>query len=734
MGVLLFTVVTGASLYWLITFLRSFSNDLPSSRRETFTLGYPRAPMSGDPVITPVDEQEAKKMPERLPQVKIDYVPTAASVPVVNRCAEVLPNFAPIASKIEESLLFRSLTLGLFAVSVFSLDFSAGTHFSLSGIPFAAVGAAWSWYRRHHAKHWLNIAVSVASLGLVFGVFVPIIFRQIPPYPRPAATLGVMLGAISIALNLGLSFHLYSRRILGYCLLTSVILIGVAAGVSQNIGLQNIGFVILFCGFMAIVLPTLMLDYRSRLALPPIGIQSFPVQGQLSYQRLPWKYLIQLAAVSIGSGIIVAIFLPNFHLPNFSFKPPGIDNIKNIAQQHRQPPNNPPPSTDPNSAPVDRQELARKVFGQPNNNNYPDTIKQENLQLPPELAGELQKFTQQILATSPQPLNSDFDRSTYIAEYLKQHHQDATTATTPASLDAKSIQALIAKCSDDTATCKLVGNKQDLPVVYTSMLRSIGIPARLKTGEQPAQIDLQTKLYPRPTDKPPSQTEMYSPNWGWVNLDSTPDRPVVNLSPTEIERLQAQAQQQLGATPSPSASPTPQPDPNSPNLQPNWNNSVDNSSPPDRVNQPAETPTDFDPNILKTIAISIAIIAGIFWYLWYRNQAQQQLASLHPIERIYRSTIVSLSKTSTAKLPAQTQLEYARIIKHTEHPQIAKIVEEISQLYTAWRYGNQKIDVKHLTKKLQNLQHLQQLAANRKRQQWIANQKALWMPSHSPKN
>jgi TgpA N-terminal domain/Transglutaminase-like superfamily len=721
MGVLLFTVVTAASLYWLITFLRSFSNDLPSSRREAFTLGYPRAPMS-EPVITPVDEAEVKKMPERLPQVNIDYFPATAPMPIVDRSAEVLPNFTPIVSKIEESLLFRSCSVVMFAVSIIAVDFAAKTHFSWVGIPFVTTGAVWSWIRRHHVKHWLNSLVSVMSLGLLFGVFVPILFKQIP------VSIELILGAIMISIQMGLCFHLYSRKALGYCLLTSTVLIGIAAKLSQNIG-----FLILLCGFMAIVIPTMLLDYRSRLALQPIGIQSFPPQGQLSYQQVPWKYLIQLAAVSIGSGIILAIFLPNFRLPDLSFKPPGVDNIKTLAQQYRQPPQNlpAPASTNPNSAPADRQELARKVFGQPNNNNYPDTIKQENLQLPPELVESLQLFTQQILATSPQPLNSDFDRSTYIAEYLKQHHQDAPTAATPASLDAKSIQALIAKCPDDTATCKLVGNKQDLPVVYTSMLRSIGIPARMKTGEQPAQIDPQTKLYPRPTDKPNSQTEMYSPNWGWVNLDSTPDRPVVNLTPAEIERLQAQAQQQLGATPSPSASPTPQPSPNSPNPQPNRDNSIDNSSPP---NQPGEIPKDFDPNILKIIAIAIAIVAGIFWYLWYRNQAQQQLANLHPIERIYRSTIVSLSKTGNAKLPAQTQLEYARSIKNTEHPQIAKIVTEISQMYTAWRYGNQKIDVDRLAKKLQNLQHLQQLAANRKRQQWIANQRALWMPGHSPKN
>jgi hypothetical protein len=89
--------------------------------------------------------------------------------------------------------------------------------------------------------------------------------------------------------------------------------------------------------------------------------------------------------------------------------------------------------------------------------------------------------------------------------------------------------------------------------------------------------------------------------------------------------------------------------------------------------------------------------------------------------------IISLSKTGNAKVRSQTQLEYSHSIKNTEHPQIAKVVAEISQLYTAWRYGKEKIDVQHLAKKLQNLQHLQQLAADRQRQQWIAQQKSLWL-------
>ncbi len=275
MGVILFTIVTAASLYWVTTFLRSFSNDLPSSRREAFTLGYPRAPMSGA-VITPVDDKEVKKMPERLPQVKIDYVPTAAPIPVVDRSAEVLANFTPIPSKIEESLLFRSCSVVMFAVSIIAVDFAAKTHFSWVGIPFVTTGAVWSWIRRHHAKHWLNRLVSVMSLGLLFGVFVPILFKQI------LVQIELIIGAIAISIQMGLCFDLYSRKALDYSLLTSTVLIGVAAKLSQSIG-----FLILFCGFMAIATPTLMLDYRSRLALQPIGVQSVRVQGQLSYRRLP---------------------------------------------------------------------------------------------------------------------------------------------------------------------------------------------------------------------------------------------------------------------------------------------------------------------------------------------------------------------------------------------------------------------------------------------------------------
>ncbi len=607
---------------------------------------------------------------------------------------------------------------GLFAVSIVAVDFAAGTHYGWVGIPFTTAGAVWSWYRRHHAKHWHNISVSIASLAILIAWLVPILVQEMQigidryvlevestaPHFKISVAIALSFGMLFVALQMGLSFHLYSRRVLGYCLVISGLLMGVAASLSQNLG-----FLILLCGFMAIAIPALMLDYRSRLALQPIGIAAVPTRQQLPYQQLPWQYLSQLAAISIGLGLMVAVFLPNFHLPNLSWRSPGLDSLQTLAQKYHPPHSNPPsPSAQPIAPPTPPptvRELATTALGQPDNNNYPDSIKQDNLQLPPELTSQLAQFTHKILATSPQPLKSDFDRATYIAEYLKQHHQSDPQQLAP--VDAKLVQQFIAKCTDSPKTCQLVGNKQDLPIVYTSMLRSIGVPTRLKTGDRLAEIDPKTNLYSRPTDQAQSHTEVYFPNWGWLDLDSTPDRSLFNLTPLQLEQLQnlAFAEQPLPATsPSPSGS-----------IEKNLSPSPTNRSPaPPTAQFDRSHPGALDPVMLRIMVAAIALCSAIGWYLWSQHRAQQQLAKLPPVEQIYRSMVATLSKQGLVKRPAQTQLEYADSASQIYPPQIAKLVWEISHLYTAWRYGKQRIDVNQLAKKLQYFQHLQQLATKKR--------------------
>ena len=744
MGLIIIFIFLIAMFLWLASVIRGLYDVAPSSRREAFALGYPRASMPTEPVVTPV---AAEPKWERLPQVNLDAATTVEPAPAVAPATEGLPQFTIAPSKTEESLLFRSLVLGMFVLSVISVDLAAGTEYSRVGIPFALVGNAWSWHRRHHARHWTNILVSVGSLAILFSCLVPILVAQmqiaidlLTPATKISGTIELALGMLLVSLQMGLSFHLYDRRALGYGIVASGLLMAVAAGLSHDVSL-----LILLCGWMAIAMPTLMLDYRSRLALPPLGIAPLSPPEARSNRTLPWRYLSQLAALSLIVGLMLSVFLPNFHLPDLSGSTAELNRLQTLAQK---PPNSPPATNTP--APTVR-EMASKLLGQPGNSNYPDTIKQDNLQLPPELNSQLQQTTQQILATAPQSLTTDFDRAAYLADYFKQHYQEdpqPANRTDLTPIDSKSIQQFTAACSTAPQTCKLVGTQPDIPVTYTAMLRSIGIPARLKTDDNLAQIDPQTKLYPRPPAKSQSQTEVYFSNWGWLSLDSTPERPLFNPDPRQRERLQQQIQQ-LGGTDdrpkaTPTSTPTSPPTPSNPTSSPSPDPSRDQSAPrpiepapPSPAPSPA-TPPELpkwatDPAIVRTIVLVLAIGGGIAWYSWDRRRQQQQFAHLPPVERIYRSMLLSLSKQNRTILPAQTQLEYAQNIGQTEHPQIAKAVWEISQQYTAWRYGQQPIDVSQLSTKLQYLQHLQQLAANRKRHQWWAQQKSLWIPKNNLK-
>lgn len=726
MGVIVFLVATIASVYWLNKFYRSLSNDLPaaSSRRRVVITDDLRSASREIQALKPVVDTQIAPPAPKLSERLLPILPPTISR--WHRQSGICANFSISPAPTEESLLFRSLGHGLFAIGILATDLAAGTHYSWLGIPWATAGAAWSWHRRHYAKHWLNIGMSGASLGILMVWLVPILAKEmqmaIENYPIPAATpltkmsvaIALALGMLCTALQMGLSFHLYSRRLLGYGLVISGLLMGVAASLSQNLG-----FLILLGGFTAIVIPTLMLDYRSQLALPPIGIAPLRTRHQLPYQHLPWKYLSQLATISLSLGLVLAVFLPSFHLPNLSLQPPGLDPWHTLAQKYRPPQSaDPSPSLQPVATPTPEpsiREIASQALGQPENQNYPDSIKQENLQLPPELASKLQQFTQEILRTSPQPLTSDFDRATYIAEYLKKHYPTDQPTQQQVATDSKLFQQFLTECANTPKSCQLVGNKQDLPVLYTSMLRSIDIPARLKTDDKLGEIDPRTQMYTRPPEQSQSHTEVYFPNWGWFGVDADPDRSLFPLTSHQLDQLK----QIAAAAPPISPSPTPYPA-NSPSPSPSQNQHYPSpipqttplKSPP--PNRPVDrSPLLGDPVILRIAITAIAICGAIVWYLWYQHREQQQIAKLPPVEQIYRAMVANLSKQGLVKRPAQTQLEYADSASNIYPPKIVKVVRDISLIYTAWRYGQEKIDVKQLAKKLQYLHHLQQAAKQR---------------------
>jgi uncharacterized protein YneF (UPF0154 family) len=709
-GLFVFLLVAVIALRFLFNFWRSLEGNLaPRSRRRVELADDLLAPLSTPPPVPPATTVKILERPPEVRSAPNRSLPTPT--PPGNRATQVAAKFDYPLAKTEESVLLRCLVQAMSIVGAIGVDISWGTHYSFSVILFGTSGAVWSWYRRHNFGHWLNSSVSLASVVIVMSGIVPNLVRQ------QQLNGGLLLVILALGLQMCLSFHLYNRQLLGYCLAASTLPMAVAASASQNII-----FPIVLSGFVALAIPALMLDYRSRLALAPIGLDRLDTPKQLSYRQLPWPYLGRLAGLAIGLGLMFSLFVPNLRLPD-------------LALPNRPPPpqqeitTNPPPAVPaappPPTPSANVREAATKLFSQPQNNNYPSAITGENLQLPIELATPLQQFVRQILATSPQPLDSDFERAVYLAEYLKQHHQEDASKLT--ATDA--IETAIAKCKIAPQNCQFAADRRDLPVIYTSMLRSIGIPARLKIDDKPARFDPQTKMYLRPPTASASPTEVYFPNWGWFGMDAAPDRPLFTNDAQQLAQLQSQLQQVATSQPPPATSTSPPAPPNSPTPPSNLDRqspttpadrTPTNLSPP-RSPDPAQYP---DLAILRILFMLVAIGGGIAWWLWYRKQQQQQLAKLPPIEQIYRLMLSNLSKTERAKSPSQTQLEYARSIEHTEQPQINKLVLEISQLYTAWRYGKQKIDPQRLMKKLQHLQHLQQLAAQQHRQQLWARVRA----------
>jgi hypothetical protein len=704
MGVIIFIIAVSSGIY-VANYFRQSLLDLPNGRSNRIPINLSNIPSTNpepivaNPVIeSPILDRSSSPLGDRV---------LLSTPPSSDLRSEVLPNLTIATASIEESLLFRVLVYGMMGLSTIGIDLVGGTHYGWVSMPIMTVGSVWSWYRRYYLKHWFNWLVSIVMFAILTGYPIPILVRDVQaeidrssPALKTQIAVELTLGLIVVGLLMGLSFHLYSRKMLGYCMMMSWISIGIAASLSHNLN-----FLILLCGFAAIGIPALMLDYRSRINLSPIGITHLPKLEQLSYQHLPWQYLTKLAGMAIGIGLILSLFLPNFHLPDLSFKPEGLEKLTALAPKDRLSKPNPQSPPSPQTQ-IDPTKIVPKLLGQPGNNNYPDPIKQDNLKLSPEIAAQLQAFTQKVLTTSPQPLGSDYDLAVYLAQYLKQHHQTGNQPSTLA--DPKLIEQLIAPCKTDPTNCKLVGDRQDLPTLYTSMLRSIDIPARVKIGDKLVELDVKTSAAKDPTASTQSQTEVYFPNWGWFKLDPTPDRPLFDLDDRQIAQLQQQSQELI-------PSPTPE---SSPNLS-------TPTTTPSPTTTTSELPKwDLDPNILKVILIAIAVCGGIIWYLLHQRKERQQLATLAPVEQIYRSMLVNLSKNGRSKHPAQTQLEYAQSIDRIYHPQIVKVTQEISQLYTAWRYGKQPIDVKQLANKLRYLQHLQQLAAQKQRQRQIAKFKA----------
>jgi transglutaminase-like putative cysteine protease len=204
----------------------------------------------------------------------------------------------------EDSIPLRVLvqllvSVGIIATDVASLDVANWSGLSLWAVPLSIVGATWSYYRRRSRNVPVKFCIAIAML-----VALAVFFVQLLSEPNDTR---LALAELLIQLQVFHSFDLPRRKDLGYSMIIGLILIGVGGTLSQTLA-----FAPLLLLFLAIALPALILDYRSRLGLQPS--RSFRRVGiDLSLKRLSLFLL-----VTVALGLTIFAFLPR--LPGYQLR------------------------------------------------------------------------------------------------------------------------------------------------------------------------------------------------------------------------------------------------------------------------------------------------------------------------------------------------------------------------------------------------------------------------------
>ncbi len=333
---------------------------------------------------------------------------------------------------------------------------------------------------------------------------------------------------------------------------------------------------------------------------------------------------------------------------------------------------------------------------------YSETMRKHYLQVPPEILDRVRQRTEELLATSPNPLDSAYEQALYLTQQLKQRY------TLQPELP-------FFEMNEDLVTAFLFNYQGGYPdhfsTALTIMLRSIGIPARLAVGFAPGEFNPFTGLYIVRNTDAYAVTEVYFPQYGWFAFDPIPGH---ELYPPTIEDYES-----FGV------------------LKQFWNWVAGWLPSPVRhwlgiiVNAVAVTLARALGWLWRVItngwigfftglilAIATAFIGWLGWQQWLNWRRMRRLAKLPPMERFYQQMLGVMKQRGFGKHPAQTPLEYVQVSRTHQSLESATAIAEISEAYVRWRYGGEDVNLEQVKQQLERLlkdsQPLRQLQKNRR--------------------
>ncbi|MCM0593123.1 MAG: DUF3488 and DUF4129 domain-containing transglutaminase family protein [Gloeotrichia echinulata CP02] len=212
--------------------------------------------------------------------------------------------------EVEDSITLRLLVLALVIMGIVATDIAAQTLFSLWAIPLSMGGAIWSYYRRRDANVTIKFCIALGML-VALGAFFGRIFGELNDTRLGLAELLIQLQVLH-------SFDTPRRKDLGYSIVIGLILLGVAATLSQTLGFAPVLLL-----FLAIALPTLVLDYRSRLGLDKLKVKQQKVKETKLSSLLPFYLLLFTVIISLGLAIFAILpRFPGYQLRTFPVSSP----------------------------------------------------------------------------------------------------------------------------------------------------------------------------------------------------------------------------------------------------------------------------------------------------------------------------------------------------------------------------------------------------------------------------
>lgn len=323
-------------------------------------------------------------------------------------------------------------------------------------------------------------------------------------------------------------------------------------------------------------------------------------------------------------------------------------------------------------------------------NDYPRGIKKNYLEVPPKIAAKVRKRTEELLATSPKPITSSYEKALYLAQALKQRYSIPDNPLSLPTLEENEdlVEAFLFKYKG--------GYPDHFSTTLTIMLRSLGIPARLVAGFSTGRFNPFTGFYVVQNTDAYAMTEVFFPKYGWFTFDPIPGH---ELIPPSVEEDQTFSVLQqfwswvAGWLPSPLTS---------------WFGNVW------RVILGGLFGVIFWFWALVSsgwvglltgfiLAIACGFLGWLAWNSWRTFRYRRWLHRLPPMESVYQQMLSILSTKGYPKHPAQTPFEYVKISREHHSPDTVEVIDEISQAYVRWRYDQHTPNIQQLRQRLRDL-------------------------------